>query len=84
MAWILELKWPNFSDTHVYAHIFAQIPVKPLFSHLHKAGFFVMKIICKLVYNKFNEQCMKKSTFCEIKYMNRLCFFLKTFQFLFM
>ena len=22
MAWILELEWPRFSDTHVYAHIF--------------------------------------------------------------
>ena len=35
----LAFEWPKFSDTHVYAHIFAQILVKPLLSHLHKAGF---------------------------------------------
>ena len=33
----------------MYMHIFfAQIAVMPLFSHLHKAGFFVMRVICKL------------------------------------
>ena len=45
-------KWngPNFL-TPMYMHIFfAQIPVKPLFSHLHKAGFLKMRVICNLVY----------------------------------
>ena len=37
---------PKFSDTHVCAHIFAQILVKPLFSHLHKAGFLLTRVIC--------------------------------------
>ena len=37
--------------TPMYMHIFfAQIPVKPLFSHSHKAGFLIMRVICKLVY----------------------------------
>ena len=42
---------PNFL-TPMYMHIFfAQIPVKPLFSHLHKAGFLMMRVICKLFTN---------------------------------
>ena len=37
---------PNFL-TPMYMHIFfAQIPVKPSFSHLHKAGFLVKRVIC--------------------------------------
>ena len=62
---------------------FAPILVKPLFSHLHKADFLVMRVICKLVSReyeriyKFKEQYMNRTTFCEIKYMNKLGFFFK-------
>ena len=46
-----NLNGPTFLTPMSYMHIFfAQIPVKPLFSHLHKAGFLVIKVICKHVY----------------------------------
>ena len=50
MNGVIFFNWndPNFL-TPMYMHIcFDQIPVKPLFSHLHKAGFLMMRIICKL------------------------------------
>ena len=81
--WVLAFKWPNFSDTHVYAHIFARILVKPLFSHLHKAVFRMTRVICKLIYKSqriwngiLNQRIVYeyRSTFCVIKYLNRLLF----------
>ena len=83
--WVLVFEWPNFSDTHVYAHIFARILVKPLFSHLHKAVFRMTRVICKLIYKSqriwnciLNQRTVYeyRSTFCVIEYMNRLFFFL--------
>ena len=63
--WVLAFEWLNFSDTHVYAHIFARILVKPLFSHLHKAVFRMTRVICKLTYMKWyiksnNSLCLEK------------------------
>ena len=66
-------------------HIFfTQITVKPLFSHLHKAGFLAIRVMCKLVTClQITEDDMKgyinskNGTFFEIKYMNRLDFFSK-------
>ena len=58
---------PNFL-TLMYMHIFLdQIPVKPLSSHLHKSGFLMTRVICKLFTNHrwyervytFKEQYMK-------------------------
>ena len=44
-----HLNGPNFL-TPMYMHIFfALILAKPLFSHLHKACFLMMRVICKLV-----------------------------------
>ena len=47
--------------------------------HLHKAGFLMRRVICKLVteYMKgyISSKYMNMSTFCEIKYMNWLGFF---------
>ena len=68
--------------TPMYKNIFfAQIPINTLFSHLHKAGFLMMNLLTKhRAYeriDKFREQFMNRSTFCEIKYMNRLGFFSK-------
>ena len=35
--------------TPMYMHMFfSQIPVMPSLLHLHKAGFLVMRVICKL------------------------------------
>ena len=67
---------PNFLTPMYMLIVFAHIPVKPLISHLHKAGFLVMRVM-KRIYRvyKCKEQFMNRSTFCESKYMNRLFFF---------
>ena len=51
---ISAYEWPKFSDTHVYAHISTQILIKPLFSHLHKAGFLMTNLLTNpRVYEKW-------------------------------
>ena len=52
---------------------FAQILVKPLFSH--KTGFLLTRVICKSNHRVYeSKDYMNRSTFCEIKYMNGLFF----------
>ena len=44
-----HLNDPNFLKTMYMDIFFAQILVKPLFSHLNKAGILMMRVICKQI-----------------------------------
>ena len=78
MPCFVELKWP-FSDTHVYFSL--RYPSRLCFHIYIKQVSLMMNLFTdhrgyERIY-KFKEQDMNRSTFCEIKYMNRLGFFSK-------